>query len=333
MPDWSDIYTEVADSLKRLVRSEDDLSLAESLNPLVERTTSEYNEKIRPKYTANTLNNRKIVAGLEGIPTLNWQNFVQVLESYFIKPCKNILNNYNVKTLLAYKNSKFHSDHIKEIRNFLEQDGAVATKYSVPLASNNFAKAKMNYFVNQLSAIIAFKNRIGPNNFIGRNKTFLNFQKAFLYGPLATLFDTTITPPDYVRSETDSTLEDKGVSETIPAMIGETILHFLKNRVSYDDEKVKLIIADSAEKEKQAMLKWMRTELTDEERRVMQINKRLKLGRFQIGADWRNFAVYSANEFKRRSGEIEEMARWGSGIQATGSQTGYHEGVNNHSED
>jgi hypothetical protein len=107
----------------------------------------------------------------------------------------------------------------------------------------------------------------------------------------------------------------------------------LKNRVSYDDEKVKLIIADSAEKEKQAMLKWMRTELTDEERRVMQINKRLKLGRFQIGADWRNFAVYSANEFKRRSGEIEEMARWGSGIQATGSQTGYHEGVNNHGED
>jgi hypothetical protein len=84
------------------------------------------------------------------------------------------------------------------------------------------------------------------------------------------------------------------------------------------------------------MIKWLKS-LTEDERKLMQTNKVLKLNRFAIGADWKTFAVYSAQEFKRRTNEIKEMAEWGSlsgdAGPNSGNASGYHEGTNNHGDD
>ena len=192
---------------------------------------------------------------------------------------------------------------------------------------------KLELFVRQMSLITSFRSRINPSYFVGREQTFKWFKETFVYGPLATLYNPEI---DETGVGTDPAVSKNAVSETIPQMIGETLLNFMKQRLTYDDEQVKLIIADSAEKEKQAMLKWLKS-LTEDERRLMQVNKVLKLNRFAVGADWKTFAVYSAQEFRRRTGEIKEMAEWGSLSGESGSnsgnQSGYHEGLNQHAED
>jgi hypothetical protein len=99
-----------------------------------------------------------------------------------------------------------------------------------------------------MTVIISFRNRIHPSYFIGRDQTFAWFKEVFLYGPPATLYDPEI------GYDGDPSVSKKAVSEIIPEMIGTTILNFMKQRVTYDDEQVKLIIADSSEKEKQVML-------------------------------------------------------------------------------
>jgi len=263
---------------------------------------------VREKYSSESKEHSDILMGLDAIINLNWTNFIQVLETYFLKPCQNIYFNYKVKTLLSFKNDDWATEHMAEIEKVINIDRSINTKYG-ELAENKpenrLAKDKLEMFIQQISVIISFRNRINPSYFIGREQTFAWFQETFLYGPLARLFNAGI------GNDGDLTVSIKAVTDIIPKMIGDTVLNFISQRRTYDDEQVKLIIATSAEKEKQTMLKWFKS-LPPDQKRLMKINESLKLGRFAIGADWRTFAQYSAGEFKRRTGEINEMEQWGS---------------------
>ena len=81
----------------------------------------------------------------------------------------------------------------------------------------------------------------------------------------------------------------------------------MDQRLTYDDEQVKLIIADSAEREKQAMLSDFK-KLSEDQKKLLRTNMALKLGRFQIGVDWRNFAKYSAEGFDTRTAELDRIS-------------------------
>ena len=334
-PRWSDLFTEINTELKKLVEKTnvEPLTLAEIMTPL-SNVIEPMKTYVRTKY--NSLEHKDILRGLDTLADLSWTNFIQVLETYFLKPAQNLVFNYSVEAPLTYKNGRLADTHMTMIQNMIKADRSVNKDFA-QLAeqneTNKLAHAKLKVFVNQMTKITSFRNRINPIYFPGREKTFKYFQAIFVYGPLAALFNPDI---DEDGIGTNPAVSKLAVSETIPAMIGGTLLNFMKQRLTYDDEQVKLIIADSAEKEKQGMLKWLKS-LTEDERRLMQVNKVLKLGRFEIGADWKTFAVYSAKEFRRRTGEIKEMAEWGSlsgeSGPSSGNQSGYHEGLNQHAAD
>ena len=256
----------------------------------------------------------------------NWTNFIQILETYFIKPCQNICFNFTLSNPLSYKNDALAPEHMDKLKDMLKADRSINTTYSglaENTAENALTKIHLNLFINKLSQIIAFRNRINPSSFIGRDITFKWFKEALLYGPLYTLF----YPPFH---DSDP--------RVIPAMIGDTIRNYVKQRVTYDDDRVKLIIADSAEREKQAMITSIKN-LSKNEKDLMNVNKALKLGRFAIGADWRKFAQYSAGGFNTRSKEIDDMAQWGTlsgNTHDTSSSRGYGDdmaGINQHAAD
>jgi hypothetical protein len=192
---------------------------------------------------------------------------------------------------------------------------------------NKLVHANLQYFIDQLSIITSFKNRINPAYIQQGAAMFQVLKQVILFGTLNTLYDTEI------HDDGTPGISKIAVSETLPAMIGKTIENFMEQQLTYDDERVKLIIADSAEKEKQAMLSGFK-KLSEEERRVEQINKALKLGRFALGADWKKFSQYSAELFDTRRAEIKNMAEiTGLGGRSDNNSSGYHNGINNHAED
>jgi hypothetical protein len=310
------------------------LTLAEVMSPL-SNVIEPMKVNVRKKY--KSLEHKDILRGLDTLVNLKWTNFIQVLETYFLKPAQNLVFNYSVEAPLTYKNGRLADTHMTKIHDMIKADHSVNMKFA-SLAEQNekneLAHAKLEVFVNQMTKITSFRNRINPSYFVGREQTFKFFQETFVYGPLAALFNPDI---DEAGIGTNPAVSKLAVSETIPAMIGETILNFMKQRLTYDDEQVKLIIADIAEKEKQLMLKYLKSR-TEDERRVDQVNKVLKLGRFAIGADWKTYSVYSAEQFRRRTREFNEMAEWGSlsgdpSSRSSGNQSGYHEGINPHADD
>jgi len=340
IPGWKELYETVDANLELLSKKEtvDALDLADALSPL-SLAIQPMKEAVLLKYSSTSKEDREITNGLNKIVTLNWTNFVQVLLTYFLKPCQNIVFNYQVRVPLAYTEDKeikkkMAQDHIRGIIDMINTDRSINIHFS-ELAQNNvtnsLAHANLKMFIEQMSNITSFKNRINPAYFVGREETFRIFKETFLYGTLATLYDPEL------HDTGDVGVSKKAISETIPAMIGETVQNFLKQSLTYDDERVKLIIADSAEKEKQVMLNWLKT-LPEDERRLMKINQSLKLGRFALGANWKKFAQYSAEVFNTRSQEINDMSAWGSLRGETpatnsGNASGYHEGLNQHAED
>jgi hypothetical protein len=340
IPGWKELYETVDANLELLSKKEtvDALDLADALSPL-SLAIQPMKEAVLLKYSSTSKEDREITNGLNKIVTLNWTNFVQVLLTYFLKPCQNIVFNYQVRVPLAYTEDKeikkkMAQDHIRGIIDMINTDRSINIHFS-ELAQNNvtnsLAHTNLKMFIEQISNITSFKNRINPAYFVGREETFRIFKETFLYGTLATLYDPEL------HDTGDVGVSKKAISETIPAMIGETVQNFLKQSLTYDDERVKLIIADSAEKEKQVMLNWLKT-LPEDERRLMKINQSLKLGRFALGANWKKFAQYSAEVFNTRSQEINDMSAWGSLRGETpatnsGNASGYHEGLNQHAED
>jgi hypothetical protein len=220
-------------------------------------------------------------------------------------------------------------DHIRGIVDMINEDRSINIHFS-DLAQNNFsnhlAHTNLRIFIEQMSKITSFKHRINPVYYVGREETFRVLKEVFIYGTLASLYDAEI------HDDGEVGVSKNAVTQTIPAMIGETIQNFLKQSLTYDDEQVKLIIADSAEKEKQSMLNWLKS-LPEDQRRLMKINQSLKLGRFELGANWKKFAQYSAEVFDMRSKELQDMANLWSPAVNSGNASGYHEGVNQHAAD
>jgi len=328
VPLWNTLFETVIANLNALSAEErqSKIQIGLAMAPL-STVTEPMKVAVRKKYDLKSAEHQQILAALDTIvERSNWTNFIQILETYFIKPCQNICFNFMLSNPLSYKNDALAPEHMEKLKDMLKADRSINTTYSglaENTAENALTKIHLNLFINKLSQIIAFRNRINPSYFIGRDITFKWFKEALLYGPLYTLF----YPPFH---DSDP--------RVIPAMIGDTIRNYVKQRVTYDDDRVKLIIADSAEKEKQAMITSIKN-LSKNEKDLMNVNKALKLGRFAIGADWRKFAQYSAGGFNTRSKEIDDMAQWGTlsgNTRDTSSSRGYGDdmaGINQHAAD
>ena len=260
---------------------------------------------------------------LQEIAGLEWHNFCQVLETYFIKPCKNILNNYDVARLKSYKNKKFAPLHMEHISKMLDMDSKVAAMFSAALQrpENQFGHKKLEYFVKQISAITRFKNMIRPSYFVGRAISFRYIQEALFYGPIQMLFDSSVIPPDYTGPEKEETKEEEeedslSISSTVAdsslnlaiQIIGTTVQIFKKYQMNYDDKQIKEYLQGAAEKEKQELLsEFNGPGVTDEQKQLLKLQMSLGMGRFARGA-LNRVIKYHAEQYEIEKAGIEEMS-------------------------
>jgi hypothetical protein len=330
MDDWAELLQEMLKGLGELGKDEKGaLNQGEILEKLSEFSDAARiaEQAVMSEITDDKFKNPiEIQQMIREIAVLEWHNFAQVLETYFIKPCKNILNNYDVNRLKTYSNRKFAALHMSHIEKMLTADSKVATS---PFAAeirepvNQFGYKKLEYFVDQISAITRFKHMIRPNYFVGRGITFKYIQQALLYGPISTLFNSSVIPPGYTglheegkeeeeEEETDalsitSTVADSSLRIAVQ-IIGVTVQVFNRYQMNYNDKQIKEYIQAAAEKEKQDILsEFNGPGVTDEEKQLLKMQMNLGMGRFARGA-LNRVIKYHAEQYELEKADREELS-------------------------
>jgi hypothetical protein len=225
-------------------------------------------------------------AVLEEIVKLSWVNFYQVLQAYFIVPLERILTQYDENSLFIPIELKMalSEEHVsKDLLPILVGELSVVKSKKTDIAKPTFqlARAKIKYFLDQMAAILEFKNKIRPIVVPGRDKALVYIQRALLYGPLATLLNAAELPPGAAVSSPIRAVGDPSM-RFLSELISITLTKYKRERLSYNDQELRELIAIRNEKERVNVIAEF-DKMTDEERAVELINKKLGIGKWAVG--------------------------------------------------
>lgn len=280
IPDWNGVIIETTKQFIALPRDADraDIALAASV---ISEATSNPTRIIRERLTSETYQNI-----LEEIVKLSWTNFFQVIQNYFITPMQRLVSDYNPKSLfvpieLETSLSKQHVE--KDLNPILATEIESISKREdiIKKPALNFARAKLNYFIKQMSAILEFKSKVRPIIIPGRDVTLTYIQRTLLYGPLSTLLHSADIPPGFEDVSSVRAVGDPSMKFLLQ-IIAETLAKYKVERLSFNDEEIKRQIAIRNEKERINVIMEF-DKLTDEERAIELMNKHLGLGKWAVG--------------------------------------------------
>jgi hypothetical protein len=277
---WAEIIEQTTNEFLQLPSDADRGDIAIAAGPISEATSS--SERI----IQERLTDPNFLTMLEDIVKLSWVNFFQVLQTYFITPFERILTQFSSSSLFIPIELKkaLSEDHVaKDIMPILDNDLNIVRLKEDEIKKPSFqlARAKIRYFLDQLSQILTFKNKIRPIVVPGRDVTLIYIQRALLYGPLATM----INPSD-IPSGAQITTPVKSVGDSsmrfLLEIVALTLNKYRRERISFNDQEIKELIAIRNEKERVNVIADF-NKLTDEERAIELINKKLGLGKWAVG--------------------------------------------------
>ena len=280
IPGWSEIIQATTDSFLQLPPDADKGDIALAAGPISEATSG--SERIIQERLTDT-SHQNI---LEEIVKLSWMNFFQVIQTYFITPFKRLLTQFSDSSLFIPIELKkdLSEDHVtKDILPILQNDlQLVKLKESdIKKPSLQLARAKIQYFVEQLSQLLTFKNKIRPLVVPGRDLTLVYIQRAMLYGPIATMINPSEVPKGSEISTPVRSIGDQSMSLLLQ-LLALTLNKFKREKLSFNDQEIKEFIAITNEKERVKVIADF-NRLTEEERKIELINKTLGLGKWAVG--------------------------------------------------
>ena len=316
LPDWAALFRDTLAALNKLSGDVNSGEVAEANSALSNAASAAetfVKEIIVAKGKYKNPDKKNTI--LDKLAALGWHNFVQAIETYFIIPGKNLLNQYDSDRLGTFFVSatspahvkKYAPSHMKDLEDVLDEDRAVLNLFVEDLHADDkaFARAKLAHFVKQMTAIALLKNKLRPLYFVGGMDTFQHVQGAFLYGPLADLFNGSKLPAEaevpLERSKKKAPLFDTSIAMLIK-IVGASLDQFDKHRLGYSDEELREIIQRRAEQEKQNILSKL-DKMPAEQRHVATMNMRLGLGRYNVDK-LKSIIKYSADqiELERKEG-------------------------------
>ena len=212
---------------------------------------------------------------LKNIVGLPWVAFFQVIQSYLIVPLQRMLSGFTDDALFfSYElRHELSAIHITEdLEPILVRERKLQSQLRDELPE--VTVDKIQYLIHQLCAMVSYSSTIRPMSVPGREQTLAYLQRAILYGPLAMLLSPTLQ--DAIQSATDSS------SEHLARIIAYLLAKYNKERISYNDQELKNKIAIRDEKERVNIIAEFNT-LSDEERAMELMNKRLGMGKWAVG--------------------------------------------------
>jgi len=212
---------------------------------------------------------------LKNIAGLPWVAFFQVIQSYVIVPLQRMLSGFTDDALF-FSYELRHELSVIHITEDLEPILVRERKLQSQLRDElpEVTVDKIQYLIHQLRAMLSYSSTIRPMSVPGREQTLAYLQRAILYGPLAMLLSPSLQ--DAIQSATDSS------SEHLARIIAYLLAKYNKERISYNDQDLKNKIAIRDEKERVNIIAEFNT-LSDEERAMELMNKRLGMGKWSVG--------------------------------------------------
>ena len=304
---WKEMMQQTTLSILQLApdAERDDVLLATGLLSEVSRES----EDVLKRYKKL----EKYLTILHEISNLSWMNFFQVLQNYFITPFQRIISGFSTESLfipieLEKALSQIHTT--KDLQPILnsEVDILLKTENMIKLPKYDWARDKIREFVKQLSILLPFKNKIRPILVPGKENTLKYIQKALLFGPLATLLSRD-------NASAIDVIANDGIV-FILQMLMFTMNKYYKERLSFDDKKIKDLIAIRDEKERVNVVEQF-NKLTDEERAIELMNKSLGIGKWAVGGTKLIYAYdkdyYDKEREKRLMAGITDFPGHGNG--------------------
>jgi len=257
---------------------------------------------------------------LKMISELSWINFFQVLQNYFLVPFQRIISSFSKDSLfvpieLVKSLSEIHVEN--DVNPILQKDIAllIAKGDIVNKPSFQFAKAKLQYYIKQISALLPYKNKIRPIVLPGRDATLIYIQRALLYGPLATLINPDSIPPGMQVENPMKSVGNPSIKSLLE-IITFTLSKYNVEKLSYNEQEIKDLIAIRDEKERVHVVAEF-NKLTDDERAVELTNKKLGIGKWAVGGTKKIYAYdkeyYDQERQKRLAAGIVDFPGLGNG--------------------
>ena len=305
IPGWSEIIKETTDSFLQLPPDADRGDIAIAAGTISEATGNSeriINERITHQGYRNLL---------EDIVKLSWANFFQVVQTYFITPFERLLTQFTEGSLfipIELKKALSEQHVSKDIMPILMNDLQIvkAKEVDIQKESYSLAREKLKYFVEQMSQLLNFKNKIRPIVVPGREMTLVYIQRAMIYGPLATLINPAEIPLGTLIKSPIKSIGDPSM-RYIMELIELTLNKYRIERLSFNDQEIKELIAIRNEKERVNVIAEI-DKMTDEERGIELMNKRLGLGKWAVGGTKLIYAYdkdyYDLERQKRESAGI-----------------------------
>jgi hypothetical protein len=280
VPEWSEIIQKTTNNFLQLPPDADRGDIAVAAGPLSD-AASESERIIQERLTDPTYQNT-----IEEIVKLSWMNFYQVIQTYFITPFERLLTQFMDTSLFIPIELKkaLSEDHVmKDLLPILQNDSQIikAKESDIQKEALTLARSKLRYFVEQMSGLLSFKNKIRPIVVPGREKSLVYIQRAMLYGPIATMINPSEIPPGTEIKSSVKSIGDPSMRFLLE-LIALTLNKYKRERISFNDQEIKELIAVRNEKERVNVIAEF-NKLTDEERAVELMNKRLGLGKWAVG--------------------------------------------------
>ena len=304
IPGWSEIIIETNKQFITLPPDADKGDIALAAGPISEVTG--YAERIiNERITSDSY--KKV---LEEIVQSSWINFFQIIQSYFITPFQRLLTHFNSKSLFIPVEliNDLSETHTQDISPILDNDISLILQKGDDLKNPRLqlAKSKISYFLKQMSAILAYKNKIRPIIIPGQDITLVYIQRILLYGPLSTLINPSDIPTDNSFVNPVTTIGDTSMKYLLE-IVALTLNKFNKERLTFSDNELKEKLAIRDEKERSNIIAQY-SKLTDEERAVELMNQRLGLGKYAVGG---TKVIYS---YDKGYYDLERQKRMDAGI-------------------
>ena len=305
---WNTILLETTDQFLKLPPDADRGDIAVAAGPISDATTNSENI-IHSRLTDKIYHDI-----IEDIVKLSWSNFFQVIQSYFIVPFQRILTQFSSSSLFVPIELKkiLSEDHVrKDIIPILENDMQVIKlkEEEIKKPTLQLARSKIRYFLSQMSSLLNFKNKIRPIIIPGHDKTLVYIQRTILYGPLATMINPSEIPVGTAITSTVHSIGDPSMRFLLE-IVALTLRKFKSEKLSFNDREIKELIAIRNEKERVNVIAEF-DKLSDEERGIELINKRLGLGKWAVGGTKLIYAYdkdyYDLERQKREAAGIIEF--------------------------
>lgn len=222
---------------------------------------------------------------INSILELPWKNFFQVIQTYFIIPLQRLYSNFNTSLFKVPKEYDLSDDHIKDVSKiFASEIENLSFKSKIAVFRKdtglyNKLRKNIKYLIDQFVAIMPFKHILN-RDYIPGNEVSLNYIKKIIFmGPLYVF----IRSFNITFNITDSENKIKiAFSNFYSHILNLLFIKYNNEKLSYDDDKIKLLIAIRDEKERVNVVKQF-NDLSDEERAIELMNKRLGLGKWAVG--------------------------------------------------